>query len=80
MAGITKLVPAQYRQKLTELISTMFNAGRTYDITVDISESFLDDDHLSMFKYERLMKRTGLRQYLIQKASNKDYNIVKKNG
>ena len=25
------------------------------------------------------MKRTDLRQYLIQKASNKDYNVVKKN-
>ena len=42
------------------------------------SESFLDEDHWSMFKYERLMKWTDLRQYLIQKASNKDYNVVKK--
>ena len=32
-----------------------------------------------MLKYERLIKRTDLRQYLIQKASNKDYNVVKKN-
>ena len=45
MAGIKKIVPAQYRQKLTELISTMFNAGKTYNVKVNISESFLDDDH-----------------------------------
>ena len=79
LAGIKKLIPAQYRQKSTELISTMFHAGKTYEITINISESFLDSDHWAMFKYEKLMKRTELRQYLIQKASDKDYNIVKKN-
>ena len=45
MAGIKKLIPAQYRQKLTDLISKMFNAGKTYSLKINISEAFLDDDH-----------------------------------
>ena len=78
MAGIKKLIPAQYRQKLTELISTMFHLGKTFKITIDMADSFLESDHWDMFKYEKLMKRTDLRQYLINKASNNDYNVVKK--
>merc|ERR1712051_933381 len=78
MASINKLIPAQYRQKLTELVSIMFNAGKTYSLEVTISESLLNNDHWFIFKYERLMKRIDLQQYLIRKASNKDYNVVKK--
>ena len=78
MAGIKKLTPSQYRKMLTDLVSNMFNAGKTYKLKINISESFLDTNHWSMFKYERLMKRTNLRQYLIQQASNGNYNVVKK--
>ena len=61
-----------------ELISTMFHSGKTYTIKIDIADLFLDSDHWAMFKYEKLMKRPELRQYLIQKASSNDYNVVKR--
>ena len=56
----------------------MFHSGKTYTIKIDIADLFLDSDHWAMFKYEKLMKRPELRQYLIQKASSNDYNVVKR--
>ena len=60
ISGIKRLVPAQYRPKLMELIAHMFHSGRTYKVKVDIMDSFKDTDHWTLFKYKKLLKAVSM--------------------
>ena len=59
-----------------EFISTIFLSGKTYEVKIDMADLFKDTDHWALYKYEKLLKKTDLRQYLLLKASNQDYNVV----